>query len=84
MEKQEKNPSHAVERVLFRPRTVALMADLSVSQVYKLIENGTLKSVRIGRSVRVPAGALDELIQDAAQSSDLASRYALPPNSGVQ
>jgi excisionase family DNA binding protein len=50
------------ERVLYRPRTVAEIADLSVSQVYKLIENGTLKSVRIGKSVRVPADALNELI----------------------
>ena len=61
MEKQEKL-SNAIERVLYRPRTVALMTDLSVSQVYKLIQDGTLKSVRIGRSVRVPAAALTELI----------------------
>ena len=67
MDKQEKN-SNDVERILYRPRTVAEMADLSVSQVYKLIENGTLKSVRIGKSVRVPAGALDELIAVSARA----------------
>jgi excisionase family DNA binding protein len=67
MENQEK-PSTVIERVLYRPRTVAAMADLSVSQVYKLIENGTLKSVRIGKSVRVPAGALEELINEAVRA----------------
>jgi excisionase family DNA binding protein len=61
MEKQEKK-SNELDKVLYRPRTIAAMADLSVSQVYKLIENGTLRSVRIGKSIRVPAGALDELV----------------------
>jgi len=68
MENQEKH-SNTVERVLYRPRTIAAMADLSVSQVYKLIENGTLKSVRIGKSIRVPAGALSELIGEASRAS---------------
>jgi excisionase family DNA binding protein len=67
MDKQGKN-SNEVGRVLYRPRTVAEMADLSVSQVYKLIENGTLRSVRIGKSVRVPANALDELIAVSARA----------------
>lgn len=67
MDKQAKN-SNDVERILYRPRTVAEMADLSVSQVYKLIENGTLRSVRIGKSVRVPANALDELIAVSARA----------------
>ena len=61
MEKQS-NISHEVEKILYRPRTVAALAELSVSQVYKLIGNGTLRSVRIGKSVRVPAAALSELI----------------------
>jgi len=60
--KNSKDMENKPERVLYRPRTVAEIADLSVSQVYKLIENGTLKSVRIGKSVRVPANALNELI----------------------
>lgn len=67
MEKQEKT-SHEVERLLYRPRTVAQMADLSVSQVYKLLANGTLRSVRIGKSVRVTAGALAELIAEVSRA----------------
>lgn len=68
MENQEK-PVHEIERLLYRPRTVAQMADLSVSQVYKLIENGTLKCVRIGKSVRVTAAAISEMIAEGSRVS---------------
>jgi excisionase family DNA binding protein len=47
------------QRVLYRARTVAAMTDQSLSKVYKDIETGLLKSVRLGSSVRVPADALE-------------------------
>ena len=37
------------------------MLDVSVSQIYNLINRGELGSTRIGRSVRVPASALERL-----------------------
>ncbi|MGI8742549.1 MAG: helix-turn-helix transcriptional regulator [Bryobacteraceae bacterium] len=54
------------EKILFRPRTVAVMYDMSVSQVYKLIANGTLPSVRLGGSVRVPAEQLRDFVSTLA------------------
>ena len=46
------------EKVLLKPRTVAAMADLSLSTIYKLISQGALESVSFGRAVRDPAAAL--------------------------
>jgi len=43
-----------IERILAKPKTVAIMTDQSVSMVYKLVADGTYPSVRIGRSVRIP------------------------------
>jgi excisionase family DNA binding protein len=37
------------------------MLDMSISQVYNLINRGELGSIRIGRSVRVPESALRKL-----------------------
>lgn len=50
------------DKLLLRPSTVAEMLDQSRSQVYKLIHDGTLPSVRIGHSIRVPARALRDLL----------------------
>jgi excisionase family DNA binding protein len=55
--------SDQVEKLLYRPRTVAAMTDQSVSQVYKLISEGVMPSVRLGRSVRVPADALRRFVE---------------------
>ncbi|MCP5114487.1 MAG: hypothetical protein GY953_26970 [bacterium] len=41
---------------------MAELTDQSISQVYKQIAEGTLPSVRLGRSVRVPAAALRQTI----------------------
>lgn len=42
------------EPIMLRPREVAELLRLSRSEVYRLIERGTIPAVRIGRSVRVP------------------------------
>ena len=51
------------EKLLYKPRTVAQLTDQSPSQVYRLIAEGALKSVRCGRSIRVPAAALREFLE---------------------
>jgi excisionase family DNA binding protein len=61
----EKNSSKDVERVCYRPRTVATITDQSVSMVYKLIASGELESVKIGRSVRVPVNSLNRFLEKA-------------------
>jgi excisionase family DNA binding protein len=50
------------ERVLYHPRNFAARTDLSPSMVYKMVANGSLHSVRIGRSVRIPASELDRVL----------------------
>lgn len=46
--------SERPEPIMLRPREVAELLALSRSEVYRLIERGTIPSVRMGRSVRVP------------------------------
>lgn len=42
------------EPIMLRPAEVAALLALSRSEVYRLIEQGRIPAVRIGRSVRVP------------------------------
>jgi excisionase family DNA binding protein len=44
-----------------RPSQAAAMLSLSRAKVYQLIAEGTLPSVRLGGSIRVPVSALREL-----------------------
>ena len=55
-------PVEDTEKLLLRPRTVAAMLEISLSQAYKLMGQGVLKSVHLGASVRVPARSLREYI----------------------
>lgn len=52
-----------VERLLFRVDEAAEALAVSRSQAFKLIWAGELPSVRIGRSVRVPARAVTEYVE---------------------
>ena len=49
-------------RLLYRPRNFAMKTDMSTSMVYKLLSSGEIRSVRIGRSVRIPATELDRVL----------------------
>ncbi|MDR3202879.1 MAG: helix-turn-helix domain-containing protein [Bifidobacteriaceae bacterium] len=60
-----------------RPRflTVAEVADqmrVSGMTVYRLIHAGELRAIRVGRSFRVPADALDEYLAAAEQAGPAA------------
>jgi excisionase family DNA binding protein len=48
---------------LLTPKQVAEKLNISLSMVYKLIRDKRIKYVKIGRSKRIPAEALDEFIQ---------------------
>ena len=57
---------HAVNRTkrLYRVPEVAEMLSVSAKLVWKLIADGRqIPVVRIGRSVRIPAEAIDDLIE---------------------
>lgn len=53
-----------MEQALLRPSEVARIIALGRSKTYELIQHGEIASVRIGRSVRVPTGALQRWIAD--------------------
>lgn len=52
-----------IERRLFRAREAAEVLGLSKSKIHLMINSGEIESVRIGRSVRIPARALDALTE---------------------
>ena len=49
-----------MEKLLLKPAEVSELAGLGKSKTYELIATGEIPSVRIGRSVRVPADRLRE------------------------
>lgn len=48
--------------LMLTPRQVQRMLQLSPSTIYRMMCDGSIPSVRIGRSRRVPAGAVLEII----------------------
>ncbi|MET0602468.1 MAG: helix-turn-helix domain-containing protein [Baekduia sp.] len=50
-------------RPFWKPRDLATLLDVSSSQIYRLIEAGTLEHVKVGqRTVRVPAASVAQLL----------------------
>ena len=60
---------HSEDRVLFRVKATAEKLDISVSQVYNLVNRGELEFVRVGRSIRIPARAIDKLTAGSGQAA---------------
>jgi len=56
-------------RMLLRPEEAALTLSLSRSRIYELIANGTLPSIKIGNSRRVPTDALRTWISNQYDAS---------------
>jgi excisionase family DNA binding protein len=57
---------------LFRVQAIAEMFDVSVSTIYRAIENGQLEALRFGRgkgAVRVTASALDAFAAACAEAA---------------
>jgi excisionase family DNA binding protein len=55
------------DKILLRVKTAAEMLDVSKSQVYNLINAGALRSVKVGKSIRIPAQAVREMATGGAQ-----------------
>ena len=52
-----------MDRLLLKPAEVADAIGVSRTRVYELLAGGTLPSVRVGRSVRVPVDRLREWVK---------------------
>jgi excisionase family DNA binding protein len=66
----------AFEDSYLKPSDIARRLALHRSQVYKLIKDGTLPHIRIGRAVRVPAPAFEAYLRSLraqARNPDLAA-----------
>lgn len=62
-----------VERLLLRPEEAGEVLGFSRSKTYQLLADGTLPTVKIGRSTRIPVEALREWVRSQAV------REVLPP-----
>ncbi len=60
---------HSEDRVLFRVRATAEKLDVSISQVYNLVNRGELEFVRVGRAIRIPARAIDKIVAGAMEGA---------------
>ncbi len=52
-----------MNRKLYRVEEAAQLLGVSRTRIFDLIKLGELRSVKIGSSRRIPAGALDEYIE---------------------
>ena len=60
-----------MEKLLLRPTEAAEVISLGRSKIYDLIAKGVIPSIRIGKSVRVPAEGLREWVKaQTCTSSD--------------
>jgi len=61
-----------MERLLLRPQEAAELMGIGRSKVYELLSDGTLPSVRVGHSVRVPLEGLRQWVEERAQEGVVA------------
>ena len=52
----------ADDQLLYKPETAGAKLELGRTSVYLLVKTGELRSVKIGRSRRIPAAALEEYV----------------------
>jgi len=56
-------PRRLAHRVLLRPEEVAEALGVGRTSVYELLRSGELRSVKIGKSRRIPTEAVRELVE---------------------
>jgi excisionase family DNA binding protein len=66
--KTSKRKQAAPARLLHKASRVAVMLDVSKSQVYNLINRGDLECVRIGEAIRIPDCAVRKLVGGRSNS----------------
>ena len=59
-----------METLLYKPTDCQALLSLGRSKIYELIASKQLRTIRVGRSIRVPASALKEYVeQQQAQAN---------------
>ena len=58
-----------MERLMLKPDEAAEILGLGRSKLYQLLADGTLPSVRLGRSVRIPAESLRQWVREKAEAT---------------
>ncbi len=53
-----------MDKLLFKPAEVTEILGIGRSRVYEMLACGELPSVRIGRSIRIPASALRQWVEE--------------------
>lgn len=64
--KYKRDPPSTTDARTFTRDQAARQLDVSIRHVDRLIKLGQLRAVRIGRLIRIPRDALDELLQGGA------------------
>ena len=62
--------------LLYTPEGAATKIATGRTTIYQLIASGELRSVKIGRSRRIPAAALDEYVEKLFATDSAAGRRA--------
>jgi len=62
-----------MDKLLFTPTEAAATLGISRSRIYLFLSKGTLPCVRVGRSVRIPASALQEWVAQQILNPSAAS-----------
>jgi excisionase family DNA binding protein len=53
----------SLDKLTVRVATAAELLDISRAKAYQLVAQGTLPSIRIGRSLRIPVTALSDWVK---------------------
>lgn len=72
-----------MEKLLLRPREAAEVLGLCRSKVYELIASGTIPSITIGKSRRIPLDALREWVRAQAEPSVSGAATPVPHSIGA-
>lgn len=59
----------ADDHLLYRPESAGEKLEMGRTAIYHLVKTGELRSVKIGRSRRIPADALEEYVRKLADAS---------------
>jgi excisionase family DNA binding protein len=72
-------PSNNELDVLLKGNDVARILNISRSMAYQLIQRGEIRSLQIGRSVRVQPKDLKDFISQRVGSKQLQAEYSIYP-----
>jgi excisionase family DNA binding protein len=64
----------AMDKLLLRPDEAAEILSIGRSRVYELLRDGTLPTVRLGGSIRIPAEALRRWVEEQRGTGERAGR----------